>query len=93
VNTRRTHSAELEELLCHVLLEHQPGFYLTSKSAILSPRRAKEQHCGTLPLRRGALRAGADGGRQLARLNAELKGKFRLQRACEICSLLQTFFC
>lgn len=41
---------------------------------------------------RGALRAGTDGGRQLARLNAELKGEFRLQRACEICSSLQTFF-
>lgn len=40
----------------------------------------------------GAPRAGTDGGRQLARLDAELKGEFQLLGACEICSSLQTVF-
>lgn len=34
VNIGRTHTAELEDLLCHVL-EHQPGFKLASKSVWL----------------------------------------------------------
>lgn len=60
---------------------------------LLSPtkelRRSAVEH---LYFARGAPRAGDDEGRQLTWLNAELKGKFRLQRACEICSLLQMVF-